>query len=55
MFDNLFDDLCDIAKDSIDIVSTPIKIGAKVTREITKPIAKAAKNIEEDVSGFFDD
>jgi hypothetical protein len=55
MFDNLFDTLGNIAKDSIDIVSAPINVAAKVTREVTKPIAKAAKDIEKDVSGFFDD
>lgn len=55
MFGNLFDDLSNIAKDGFDIVTTPVKIGAKVTREITKPIAEAARDVEKDFSSLFDD
>jgi hypothetical protein len=53
MFNDLVNTLGNIAKDSIDIVSAPINVAAKVTREVTKPIATCAKEIETDITDFF--
>lgn len=55
MFNDLFDTLGNIAKNSIDIVSAPINVATKVTREVTKPIANCAKEIEKDITDLFND
>ena len=55
MFNDLFDTLGNIAKDSIDIVSAPINVAANVTREVTKPVASCAKEIEKDITDLFND
>lgn len=51
----LFDSITKLTKDVAEIVTAPIEIAVDLTRQITKPIADAAKEIVEDVKEDLDD
>jgi hypothetical protein len=49
MFGELFKTIGSIAEDTVKIGLAPIQIAAQVTHSVTRPIAKIADEIVEDV------
>ena len=47
MIGKLFEDLAGIAGDVATVVITPVAVSAAVVREITKPVADAAKDVAD--------
>lgn len=50
----IFDSILGITKDVVDVVKAPVEIAIDVTREVTKPVADAAKEIVEEVKDLTD-